>query len=193
MSKKYKIEDFSPDDNNFNAHTPQGMGLLEKSIETVGIIESVTVSADDKVISGNARQEVIRQKFSDEDAIVIETDGTKPVIIKRTDIKSNTKQFFKAALLANTVSKHNVNLDLDKIQEVAVNEYGIEVEELGVEEERRRSIIGNNYDPEIDVNTKDYVIVYLEKRHVQKLEQLMDKYTEATKEDVIIKLIETAT
>lgn len=133
MSKTYKIEDFTPDENNFNLHTQRGMGLLEKSIEKVGIIESVTVSADDKVISGNARQEVISQKFGDKDAIVIETDGTKPVVIKRTDIKSNTKQFYEAALLANTVSKHNVNLDVEKIEEVAVEEFGIEVEELGVD------------------------------------------------------------
>ena len=133
MSKTYKIEDFTPDENNFNLHTQRGMGLLEKSIEKVGIIESVTVSADDKVISGNARQEVISQKFGDKDAIVVETDGTKPVVIKRTDIKSNTKQFYEAALLANTVSKHNVNLDTEKIQEVAVDEFDIEVEELGVD------------------------------------------------------------
>src|SRR5690606_20186334 len=133
MSKTYKIEDFIPDENNFNMHTQRGMGLLEKSIEKVGIIESVTVSADDKVISGNARQEVISQKFGDKDAIVVETDGTKPVVIKRTDIKSNTKQFYEAALLANTVSKHNVNLDTEKIQEVAVDEFDIEVEELGVD------------------------------------------------------------
>ena len=59
MSKKIKITDFTPDDKNMNLHTQYGMSLLEKSVEKVGIIESITVSADDKVISGNARQEVM--------------------------------------------------------------------------------------------------------------------------------------
>lgn len=134
MSKKFKLEDCLPDDKNFNKHTQRGMGLLEKSVGEVGVIESVTVSADNKVITGNARQEVMVQKFEGVQPIIVETDGTKPVIIKRTDIKSGTKQFHKAALLANTVSKHNVNLDLDLIQEVAVDELEIDVVDLGMYE-----------------------------------------------------------
>src|SRR5690606_40656215 len=90
-------EEFTADENDFNLQNQRGMELRDKSMEKVGIIESVAVSADDKVISGNARQEVISQKFGDKDAIVVETDGTKPVVIKRTDIKSNTKQFYEAA------------------------------------------------------------------------------------------------
>lgn len=107
MSKKIKIIDLVQDDKNFNKHTQYGMSLLEKSIEKVGVIESVTISADDKVISGNARQEIMALKFENTEPIIIETDETRPVILKRTDIKSNTKQFHEAALLANTVSKKN--------------------------------------------------------------------------------------
>lgn len=137
MSKRIKLSDFNHDDKNFNKHTDSGMDLLDLSVEKVGIIESITVSSDDKVISGNARKEIISKRFNESEPIVVETDGTRPVILKRTDIKSETKEFFEAAILANTVSKHNINLDLEKIQEVAVEEYQIDVEELGVE------IIGN--------------------------------------------------
>lgn len=133
MSKKIKLKDFSPDDKNFNKHTKYGMELLERSVDKIGVIESITVSSDDKVISGNARQEVMNSKFEGIDPIIVETDGKRPIILKRTDIKSNSKQFHEAALLANTVSKHNVNLDRDKIEEVAVEEYGIDIEELGIE------------------------------------------------------------
>ena len=131
MSKVISIEDFQPDLNNFNSHTSYGMHLLEKSVEKVGVIESITVSSDDVVISGNARQEVFAQKFEGVEPIVVESDGTRPVIIKRKDIKSGTKHFHEAALLANTVSKANVNLDEDIIKEVAVEEYGIDVQDLG--------------------------------------------------------------
>lgn len=132
MSKRIKLTDYTPDDRNFNKHSQYGMGLLEKSVEQVGVIESITVSSDNKVLSGNARQEVMSQKFEGVEPIMVETDGTRPIIIKRTDIKSGTDQFHRAALLANTVAKHNIRLDEDKIQEVAVEEYGIDVQELGV-------------------------------------------------------------
>ncbi|SHJ05378.1 hypothetical protein SAMN05443429_10871 [Cruoricaptor ignavus] len=134
MSRKIKISDLHQDDKNFNKHTERGMALLEKSIEKVGVIESITVSSDDKIISGNARHEVMGRKFDGVEPIVIETDGTRPVIFKRTDIQSDTKQFHEAALLANTVAKKNIDLDLSLIEEVAVEEYGIEIEELGVEQ-----------------------------------------------------------
>lgn len=133
MSKIIKLQDFKPDDKNFNKHSKEGMDLLGKSVDKVGIIESITVSSDDKVISGNARRKVISKKYSEADAIIVETDGTKPVILKRTDIKSGTKQFHEAAILANTVAKKNINLDHEKIEEVAVNEFDIDIEELGVE------------------------------------------------------------
>lgn len=133
MSKKINLESLIQDDKNFNKHSEYGMGLLEKSVESVGVIESITVSSDDKIISGNARHEVMGRKFEGIEPIVIETDGTRPIIVKRTDIASNTKQFHTAAILANTVSKHNIKLDVDKIQEVAIDEYNIDVEELGID------------------------------------------------------------
>lgn len=173
MSKKIKIIDLVQDDKNFNKHTQYGMSLLEKSIEKVGVIESVTISADDKVISGNARQEIMALKFENTEPIIIETDGTRPVILKRTDIKSNTKQFHEAALLANTVSKKNIDLDLDLIDEVAVEEFGIDVEELGVDIDKfdeqnlnikkeklipfKRTHILLSFDPNLMIEIQEYI------------------------------------
>ena len=131
MSKKIKLSNLIPDDKNNNKHTAYGMDLLEKSVNKVGIIESITVSNDDKIISGNARHEVIGKNF-DKEAIVIETDGTQPIIIKRTDIESNTKQFYEASILANTTSKKNIDFDIEVIESLGV-EYDIDVVDLGVD------------------------------------------------------------
>lgn len=132
VSKSIKISKILPDENNFNRHTDYGMELLNRSIDEVGVIESITISNDNKTISGNARRETMQRKFGKTDPIIVETDGTRPVILKRTDIKSGTAEFTKAALLANTVSKHNVNLDLNLIQEIAVEQFNIDIEEIGV-------------------------------------------------------------
>lgn len=132
MSKTLKISQIKPDENNFNRHTDYGMELLGKSLDEVGVIESITISNDNKTISGNARRETMEKKFGDADPIIVETDGKRPVILKRTDINSNTEEFHRAAILANTVSKHNVNLDLNLIQEIAVEQFDMDIEELGV-------------------------------------------------------------
>lgn len=132
MSKTLKISQIKPDENNFNRHTDYGMELLGKSLDEVGVIESITISNDNKTISGNARRETMEKKFGNAEPIIVETDGKRPVILKRTDINSNTEEFHRAAILANTVSKHNVNLDLNLIQEIAVEQFDIDIEEIGV-------------------------------------------------------------
>jgi DNA modification methylase len=119
------------DKRNTNLHTDAGLQLLEKSIDKVGIIESYTISNDGVVISGNARHEKISAKITKE-PIVIETDGTEAIIIKRTDIESNTKKFHEASILANTTAHKNFNPDNDLIEEIAV-EYDIDIVEMGVE------------------------------------------------------------
>ena len=110
MSKRIRLSNIIQDDKNFNRHSDSGLELLKKSVEKVGVIESITVSAD-----------------------YIETDGKRPVILKRTDIKSGTRKFQEAALLANTTAKQNINLDIELIQEIAVDEFDIDIVELGVE------------------------------------------------------------
>ncbi len=131
MSKKVKLSNIIPDDRNNNKHTAYGMDLLEKSVNKVGIIESITVSNDDKIISGNARHEVIGKNV-DKEALVIETDGTQPIIIKRTDIESDTKQFYEASILANTTAKKNIDFDMEVI-DILVDEFDIDVVDLGVD------------------------------------------------------------
>ena len=129
-----KIKHIIQDHKNFNRHTDKGMEELKLSIEKVGVIESITVSSDDKIITGNARQKKIVEVLGEDiEPIVIETDGTRPVVLKRTDIQSNTKKYHEAALLANTTAIHNINLDRGLIEEIAVEEYKIDIEELKLE------------------------------------------------------------
>ena len=131
MSKKIKINELKPDSRNHNRHTKDGMALLEKSVDKVGIIESITVSNDNEIISGNARHEIIGRKFENE-PIVIETDGTRPVILKRTDIESDTKKFYEASILANTTAKKNIDFDMEVIEELQTD-FDIDIQDLGVD------------------------------------------------------------
>lgn len=191
--KQIKIEELIPDDKNHNIHTKKGMDLLEKSLGKVGIIESITVSNDNKIISGNARHEIIGRNFNEE-AILIETDGTKPVIIKRTDIISETKQFYEASILANTTAKANIEIDVEAI-ELLVEEFQIDAEELSISNyidnaERNRSIIGNSYYAEKEIFKDDFMYLELSKFQIRKLEDIREKLELEHNKEVIYHLIE---
>ena len=169
MAKKTTLASLIPDNKNNNKHTAYGMDLLEKSVNKVGIIESITVSNDDKIISGNARHEIIGKNFTKE-ALVIETDGTQPIIIKRTDIESDTKQFYEASILANTTAKKNIDFDMEVI-DILVDEFDIDVVDLGVDIVDYGNTDYSDKNKEIDTDFND-------QKYTFKLEYTEDEYIE---------------
>ena len=79
-----KLTEFVPDDKNANKGTERGLYLLDTSFEKVGAARSIVSDANNKVPAGNKTlQAAIDAGF--EDAIVVESDGTKLIIVKRTD------------------------------------------------------------------------------------------------------------
>ena len=198
MSKKIKLTDFSVDENNFNRHTEAGMELLENSIKKVGVIESITVSADDKIISGNARQEKIGVVLGEDvEPIVVETDGRKPVILKRTDIQSGTKQFTEAALLANTTAKKNISLDWDLIQDIAVEEFEIDVLDLGIDVlefdcSELDNLSENTLREQINSTGQTQLTFVFEKEHKEAIDRYMKLYGKKRLQEEVLKIIQHA-
>jgi hypothetical protein len=197
MSKRIKISDFTQDNRNFNKHTSEGMELLKKSIETVGVIESFTVSDDDKIISGNARQEKMCEVLGNVEPIVVETDGKRPVVLKRTDIQSGTKQFHEAAILANTTAKKNIVLDFDMIQEVAVDEFDIDVADFGVElmeldYSEIDSLSENSLRDQINSSGQIQITFLFEKEHKETIDGYMERFGKQTLQCEILKIMQNA-
>jgi hypothetical protein len=126
-----RFSQIKPDQRNTNKHTDIGMRSLDSSLDQVGIVESITISNDNVIISGNARHEKIGQKYK-KDPVIIETDGTTPIVIKRTDIESGTKEFHKASILSNSVAQKNQNLDIELV-EVIADEFDFDVSDVFVE------------------------------------------------------------
>lgn len=176
MSKKVKLSKLIPDDRNNNRHTAYGMELLEKSVNKVGIIESITVSNDDKIISGNARHEVIGKNF-DKEALVIETDGTQPIIIKRTDIESDTKKFYEASILANTTAKKNIDFDMEIIEAVA-SDFDIDTEELGVDIDNQIQSDENIKKENISSFKKTHILLSFHPSKMIDIHEFLQKITE---------------
>ncbi len=120
----------TPSKRNTNRHTDKGMQLLEKSINEVGVIESISVTKEGTIISGHARKATFDKQGKKPKEVHL-SDNEYPVIV-RDDIEDNTELYYKAQILANTTSKQNIDLDTELIEEIAV-EYDLDIEELGVD------------------------------------------------------------
>ncbi len=104
-----RIDQVKPQRQNANRHTPRGMKVLEESIQQDGWISAITVAADGEAFDGSARVEVgVTQGF--EDAIVVRSDGSKPVIHIREDIPTaDDPRAKRLGIAANRVAQLNLD------------------------------------------------------------------------------------
>lgn len=112
------------------------MELLSSSIDEVGVIESISVTKQVTIISGHARKEKFDEKGLVPKEITL-AENEYPVIV-RNDIEDDTDTYYKAQILANTTAHQNYNIDLEEVEAIA-DEYGFELEDLGVEIEEKES------------------------------------------------------
>ena len=121
---KGKISDLKFDDRNANKHSEYGMQRLEKGLRKNGLGRSILISSDNKIIAGNGVTETAGA-IGIEDVRIVETDGTEIIAVKRTDIKSGTKEFYEMALSDNIIAKDNIVMDAE-VTNAICEEYEIE-------------------------------------------------------------------
>jgi len=143
-----------PSSNNTNRHTKQGMELLEKSIDKVGVIESISVADDGTIISGHARKEIFDKKGMVPVEIEL-NEGEYPVI--KTQIKSESKEYYEAQILANTTANKNFNLDYVLIEELS-EIHDIDIADVGVDIEDDGSGNKNVKEDDYDCTPKENII-----------------------------------
>ena len=148
------IGDLKFDDRNFNKHTARGMALLEKSLQQYGAGRSILLDKDNNIIAGNGIIEAAGN-IGLEDLQIVESDGTKIVAVKRTDIELNSKQGREMALADNATSKSNLQWDKETIEEES-EDWGINLGEWDLDfnyeshdyfgDERERTYKSTNLD-----------------------------------------------
>jgi len=118
--KPKKLSDFQAQTKNTNAHTPRGMGMLDHAIVDLGWIGAVTTAADGEIFAGSARHEVACDRFGDEaEPIVVESDGTRPIVVVRTDIPSaSDPRAIKLGVADNRIARVNYMEDLEVLGEI---------------------------------------------------------------------------
>ena len=128
-----KLSDFQPQTDNANLHTLRGMRMLAASLENLGYVAPMTAAAHGEVLDGSARLELAFAQFDDE-VLVIKHDGSKPIIMIRTDIEDATSQKAKEiSYKANRVAE--IDLDWSPEQLLLDLESGIDLSDAFYPEE----------------------------------------------------------
>jgi len=119
-----KISELIPDDKNFNKGSEYGNSLIEKSFEKFGAGRSILIDKNNKIIAGNKSTENYSSSGG-EDIIIVESDGTKLIAVKRMDIDLDTPLGREMALADNATAKANIVW----AEDVIATELGVEVGE----------------------------------------------------------------
>lgn len=131
--KQGKVHDLIQDDRNLNKGTERGQQLIEKSLRQFGAGRSILVDKNNRIIAGN-KTHANAEAAGIDDAVIVETDGTKLVVVKRTDIDLDSKQGREMALADNASVKVDLDWDTDALNSVA-EDFEINTEEWGVYQE----------------------------------------------------------
>jgi len=126
-----KIKELIQDDKNFNKGTEFGNSLIEKSFRKFGAGRSILIDKNNRIIAGNKSVENA-MSIGIEDVQIIESDGTKIIAVKRTDIDLDSPQGREMALADNASAKANIVFDAELIEaevgEATAVEWGVELE-----------------------------------------------------------------
>lgn len=118
METESSLSQFVPQKRNSNKHTERGLAMLEKSIQQDGFIGAMTSAADGEIFDGSARLEKVVDVLP-ANPIVVESDGTRPIIIKRTDIpNAEDPRAKRLSVAANRIAEIDLQWDEDVLQDV---------------------------------------------------------------------------
>ncbi len=110
------------------------MQALETSIATDGWIGAITVAADGETFDGSARVEKTAENGMLDGAIVVDSDGTRPIVVRRTDIPTATdERAVRLGIAANRVAELNLEWEPDVLAGIA--DAGVDLGSLFTDQE----------------------------------------------------------
>jgi len=117
MPKSKQIENTTvtsliADDKNFNKGSEVGAEMIRKSFQKFGAGRSILLDKNNRIIAGNKSVE-----FSGiQDVMIVESDGTQLIAVKRTDIDLDSPKGREMALADNASAKANIVFDAELVE-----------------------------------------------------------------------------
>lgn len=175
MAKKKtptKISELIPDNKNFNVGSEKGKELIHKSFKKFGAGRSILIDKNNRIIAGNKSIENATA-IGMEDVQIVESDGTKIIAVKRTDIDLDSPIGREMALADNASAKANIVFDAEVIEaevgEAVMEEWGVSVKNLD-EEEKEPKENDNGWFLNIRFDTEEECEKWYQKLMKQNLE-----------------------
>jgi DNA modification methylase len=116
-----KLGTLKLDPRNANRHTERGKPLLEDSLRQRGFARPVFAAKDLTILGGNLTTETAAAVGMDE-AILIETDGSRPIVHVRKDLDPNSIDARRLALEDNRIAELSLEWDPSIIAEFAADD-----------------------------------------------------------------------
>ena len=109
-----KLSEIEQDPNNANRHTERGRNMVERSLRERGFFRPMAAAGkgvkQPVMLAGNLTQETAAAIGMDE-AIIVETDGSRPIVHVRTDLEPGSTQAILLGLEDNRSAEVSLNLD----------------------------------------------------------------------------------
>lgn len=139
--------------NSFNRGKYGTDKMVKNSINQLGCGRSILVDADNNVLAGEKTLEAAYEQGKR--VILIETTGDELVVVKRTDVKQNSKRGLELSLVDNLIASKtldwNTNLVRQRMNETLSfdprcwNGYECLVEELNIEDLLKDDVVRKMY------------------------------------------------
>jgi len=114
-SPTFNLDSFTPDAQNANRGTRRGKSAINASLKKLGAGRSILVDKNGNVIAGNKTLEGAKAAGMT-DVIVVESDGSKLVVVQRTDLDlTEDPKARELAYADNRAGELDLNWDAEQI------------------------------------------------------------------------------
>ena len=116
-----KLSDLKPDAKNANRGTIRGRKAVAESLSRFGAGRSVLVDKDGKLIAGNKTAEQAAAAGLQDDVIVVQSDGSKLVVVQRTDLSLDDPKAIALAIADNRTNEVGIEWDPAILNELSAD------------------------------------------------------------------------
>lgn len=124
--KKISIAEIHQDEANVNKGTAKGREVLGRSMTRFGAGRSVLLDKNNRIIAGN-KTVLAAMKAGIKEVLIVDSDGSHLVAVKRSDIDLDTRQGRELALADNMAQVVGFDIDYSQIDKLE-KKYGIHSE-----------------------------------------------------------------
>lgn len=127
-----KLAALIPDNRNANKGTERGAYQIRQSLRKYGAGRSILVDKNNRIIAGNKTTDALFELEMD-DAIIVDSDGTRPVVVRRVDVDLDSQAGRELAIADNRTSEIDLEWDAEELARLQLD--GIDLTEFWTQDE----------------------------------------------------------